>query len=204
MLVQNFHGFFMHTANLRLVIGTIALLYLFIVIRQSDVSREDVLAAGYRPAVEVLDGLDTSDFNDVLANMINANVSRCALHEDCVALKEHAVRREHDNDGEQVRADWVNNLPLGPNLNNYGCYEDADRLQQVSDQMHNCSFQIQVVIYLALRAVVADGSLLIDTVRIITMVMCMVAVGFMTKAVIMFFTMVMSMTMPMAMSMAVR
>lgn len=107
--------------------------------------------------MEVINSLYTFNSQDVFTNIIDTNITWRALHEHLVALNKHVVRCEHDDDGEQVRADWVDYFPFGPNLNNNGSNEDADRLQQVADEVHHRGFQIQVVEVIALRAIITCG-----------------------------------------------
>ena len=107
--------------------------------------------------MEVINSLHTFNSQDVFANIIDANITRCTLHEYLVALNKHVVRREHDDDGEQVRADGVDYFPFWPNIDNNSCNNDADRLQQVADEVHYRGFQIQVVEVAALRAIITCG-----------------------------------------------
>lgn len=107
--------------------------------------RQHVLASRNRPAVEIINSFNTFDSHDVFANVIHPDVTGRAFHEDLEALKEDVVGGEHDDDREEVRADWVDDFPFGPDVD-YDCgNNDADGLQQITDEMHNGCLEVEIV-----------------------------------------------------------
>lgn len=96
--------------------------------------------------MEVFDAVYALDSLNILANVINPNVLRRCLHENLVAFLEDADGGQHHDHREHVGADGIDDLPLGPEVNGHGGDDDADGLKEVTDEVDDGRFQVQILV----------------------------------------------------------
>ena len=77
-----------------------------------DMRSHEVLASRELPTMEIIDKVDSLDFQDALTDVISSDIMRCLFHKNGENIHEHSDRGTENNNGEDESADWVNNLVL--------------------------------------------------------------------------------------------
>lgn len=80
---------------------------------QVNVSGKEVLVTSEAPHVEVINGSDSRQGENITADHVSPDLLGSALHEHVDALHESRDGGEHDENGEEEGAERVDNLPVG-------------------------------------------------------------------------------------------
>lgn len=145
-----------------------------------NVSGQEELVTSKAPHMEVIDSSDGGQSENVAADHVSPDLFGRALHEVVDALHEGRNGSEHDKNGEEEGAERVDNLPVGLIHNDNGRNDDADRLEQVTDEMRDSSLHVNV-----LRLVVVVMMIMVMMVVIMSVLVAMVVTVIMMLMVVM-------------------
>lgn len=109
-----------------------------------DVSRKDIFVASQTPDMEVADLGDLRQRQNVTADEVGAHLVRRALHEVVGALDKGRDGCEHDEHREEESANGINDDPVRLEHDDDGSDDDADGLQQITNQVHNGRLDVDV------------------------------------------------------------
>ena len=116
----------------------------------SNVTRHDVFAASQRPAVEVVDLFDGFQVLDSVVEVDDVDFSWSVFHDDVQAVHEDRYCCNKDEHREEVRADWVSDLPVRSDFDDHCCCNDTDALDHISENVDDCSSDVDVPFHFVL------------------------------------------------------
>ena len=139
-------------------------------------SRQEELVAGQTPHMEVVNAVNLWHGEDVATNMVRPHLGGRALHEDVKTLHESGNRGEHHQDRKEEGAERVNDQPVWLEHDDECGDDDANRLEQVANQVDNGRLNVDVHRLVVMVVVVTMSVVLVCRV-VMLVIMMIVAVA---------------------------
>jgi hypothetical protein len=143
---------------------------------EDDVASEWVFVIGERPNMYVVNFLHAVDALKTRPDLVNFQMGRGSLEDKDNALPESQAGGPQNDNGKEVGADRVDVPQVGPEEDYRSCNDDTYRVQKVTKDVQESSFDIKVFLnfvnwYFAIGVVVNKVTL---SVMIVSMVVLMV------------------------------